>query len=115
MNDASESLKSANGEKLFADRKTFSEIKEQDKTRVCNSYDSLGRVDGTITVTADGQSVSTFMTDFETYRVVREKSGIRVFKLGFAEFEPLLDAEEVSVVLRREKAMFSRTHIVSGV
>lgn len=96
---------------LLDGRKVFSD-NNNNGVRTRTSFDISGRVEGKKTDQADGSSVATFKSDFDIYRVIRDKQGITVLKNIDGNWSALSDPSESSDVLRTEKEMFTAPKIM---
>ena len=95
----------------LGDNMVFSDT-NNNGVRTRTSYDMIGRAEGKRTDYADGRSDSTFKDDFDTYRVMRDRSGITVLKNEDGKWAPVKDAEEISDVLRKEKQIFTAPKVI---
>lgn len=94
------------GKKIFSDN-------NNNGVRTRTSFDIMGRVEGKRTDKADGSSEATFKSDFDIYRVNRDKYGITVLKNEDGNWAPVKDASESSDVLRKEKEIFTPPKIMA--
>lgn len=95
----------------LGDNRVFSDT-TNNGVRTRTSYDMLGRAEGKRTDYADGRSDSTFKGDFDTYRVVRDKTGITVLKDEDGKWVKVTDSDESNEVLQKEKQIFTPPRVV---
>jgi hypothetical protein len=76
--------------------------------RVRRTYDIIGRQDGVRIDQPNGSHTSTF----EDYKVIQDKTGTRVFKKDFDEYEPVTGEDEINQILQQERQHFQPPRVM---